>query len=110
MAAVTYIEKAKAGGNLPPIEDVAASIQEAIVDVLVAKTFNAVEDTGVRVLGAGHGVLVVLAAHRPADGIDYRCRIGMGVRRGQDRDRLRHGPAGGTGCVDHLPVRLIDGD
>jgi N6-L-threonylcarbamoyladenine synthase len=56
-AAVTYIEKAKAGGNLPPIEDVAASIQEAIVDVLVAKTFNAVEDTGVRVLGAGGGVL-----------------------------------------------------
>lgn len=56
-AAVTYIEKAKASASLPPIEDVAASIQEAIVDVLVDKTFNAVEDTGVDVIGAGGGVL-----------------------------------------------------
>ena len=56
-AAVTFIDKAKASGSLPPIEDVAASIQEAIVDVLVTKTFNAVEDTGVRVVGAGGGVL-----------------------------------------------------
>ncbi|MFW2338648.1 MAG: tRNA (adenosine(37)-N6)-threonylcarbamoyltransferase complex transferase subunit TsaD [Acidimicrobiia bacterium] len=56
-AAVTFIQKAKASGSLPPIEDVAASIQEAIVDVLVQKTFNAVEDTGVQVVGAGGGVL-----------------------------------------------------
>ncbi len=56
-AAVTFIEKAKSAGSLPPIEDVAASFQEAIVDVLVQKTFNAVEDTGVRTVGAGGGVL-----------------------------------------------------
>jgi N6-L-threonylcarbamoyladenine synthase len=36
---------------------VSASIQEAIVDALVAKTFNAVEATGVQVVGAGGGVL-----------------------------------------------------
>ena len=56
-AAVTFIERAKSAGSLPPIEDVAASFQEAIVDVLVQKTFNAVEDTGVRIVGAGGGVL-----------------------------------------------------
>jgi N6-L-threonylcarbamoyladenine synthase len=36
---------------------VAASLQEAIVDVLVAKTINAVEDTGVRRVAAGGGVV-----------------------------------------------------
>ncbi|MEN8114705.1 MAG: tRNA (adenosine(37)-N6)-threonylcarbamoyltransferase complex transferase subunit TsaD [Actinomycetota bacterium] len=54
---VTYLEKAKADGSLPPRADVAASIQEAIVDVLVDKTFNAVEETGVTTVGGGGGVL-----------------------------------------------------
>jgi N6-L-threonylcarbamoyladenine synthase len=54
-AVVTYLSEA--GDDLPPLADVAASIQEAIVDVLVEKAFNAVDDTGVRVLGAGGGVL-----------------------------------------------------
>lgn len=54
---MTYLEKAKAAGDLAPLPDVAASLQEAIVDVLVAKTMNAVEDTGVRVVGGGGGVL-----------------------------------------------------
>ena len=54
---VTYLEKAKAKGTLPPRADVAASIQEAIVDVLVEKTFNAVEETGVEAVGGGGGVL-----------------------------------------------------
>ncbi len=53
----TYLAKAKAAGELPPIADVAASIQEAIVDVLVHKTINAAEDTGVRVVAGGGGVL-----------------------------------------------------
>ncbi len=35
----------------------AASIQEAIVDVLVKKTFNAVDDTGARTVSGGGGVL-----------------------------------------------------
>lgn len=56
-AVVTFIERAQAAGSLPPREDVAASVQEAIVDVLVDKTFRAVDDTGVRVVAGGGGVL-----------------------------------------------------
>lgn len=54
---LTYLGKAAAASTLPPLADVAASLQEAIVDVLVAKTMNAVEDTGVRVVAGGGGVL-----------------------------------------------------
>ena len=52
---VTYL--AKHADALPPRPDVAASFQEAIVDVLVEKTLNAVEDTGVRRVAAGGGVV-----------------------------------------------------
>ena len=54
---VTYLEKAKASNSVPPLPDVAAAVQEAIVDVLVAKTFNAVEATGVMRVAGGGGVL-----------------------------------------------------
>jgi len=54
---VTYVRKHHQAGTLPPIPDLAASIQEAIVDVLVAKTFNAVESTGVKAVAGGGGVL-----------------------------------------------------
>lgn len=54
---VTYLEKAKAANSVPPLADVAAAVQEAIVDVLVAKTFNAVEATGVMRVAGGGGVL-----------------------------------------------------
>jgi len=54
---VNHLQKAKAAGALPSIKDVAASVQEAIVDVLVAKTFNAVAEAGVSVVAAGGGVL-----------------------------------------------------
>ena len=54
---ITQLEKAKSSGEVPPLADVAASIQEAIVDVLVEKTFNAVEATGVEVVAGGGGVL-----------------------------------------------------
>jgi len=54
---VTYLEKAKASNSVPPLPDVAAAVQEAIVDVLVDKTFNAVEATGVDRLAGGGGVL-----------------------------------------------------
>lgn len=54
---VTFLEKGEAAGDLPPLPDVAASIQEAIVDVLVEKTANAVEDTGVGVVSGGGGVV-----------------------------------------------------
>ena len=52
---VTYL--AKNADALPPRPDVAASFQEAVVDVLVSKTLNAVEDTGVRRVAAGGGVV-----------------------------------------------------
>lgn len=56
-AVVTYLEKAAAEGTLPPRSDVSASIQEAIVDALVSKTFNAVEETGAKAVAGGGGVL-----------------------------------------------------
>lgn len=52
---ITFIEKNKS--SLPSRADVAASVQEAIVDVLVEKTLNAVEDTGVMRVAAGGGVV-----------------------------------------------------
>ncbi|MCI0426310.1 MAG: tRNA (adenosine(37)-N6)-threonylcarbamoyltransferase complex transferase subunit TsaD [Actinobacteria bacterium] len=51
----TYLEKA--GDDLAPLADVAASVQEAIVDVLVDKTFAAVDATGAPIVGGGGGVL-----------------------------------------------------
>jgi N6-L-threonylcarbamoyladenine synthase len=70
---VTFIEKAQASDDLPPLADVAASVQEAIVDVLVAKTFNAVDQTGVRLVGGGGGVLANRRLrHRFAEEADKR--------------------------------------
>lgn len=54
---VRFIEKSVAADELPSLPDVAASVQEAIVDVLVDKTFEAVDQTGVPVVGGGGGVL-----------------------------------------------------
>ncbi len=73
---VTWVEKTAAEGDLPPLADVAASIQEAIVDVLVTKTFNAVEATGAPVVAGGGGVLANrrlrarLADEAAAHGVD----------------------------------------
>ena len=50
----TYLRKAKAQSSLPPLADVAASVQEAIVDVLVEKTLRAVVCAG-RHRGQGAG-------------------------------------------------------
>jgi N6-L-threonylcarbamoyladenine synthase len=54
---VTYLEKAKEADSVPSVADVSASIQEAIVDVLVDKTFNAVAETGATAVAGGGGVL-----------------------------------------------------
>lgn len=54
---ITYLEKAKASNSVPPLADVSAAVQEAIVDALVAKTFNAVAATGVERVAGGGGVL-----------------------------------------------------
>lgn len=70
---VTFIEKAVATDSLPSLADVAASVQEAIVDVLVAKTFKAVDDTGARVVSGGGGVLANRRLrHRMAEEADKR--------------------------------------
>jgi N6-L-threonylcarbamoyladenine synthase len=70
---VNYIERARRADELPSLADAAASIQEAIVDVLVAKTFNAVDDTGVKVVGGGGGVLANRRLrHRFAEEADKR--------------------------------------
>lgn len=70
---VTFIEKSSRSGDLPPLADVAASVQEAIIDVLVDKTFKAVDETGVRVVGGGGGVLANRRLrHRFAEEADKR--------------------------------------
>ncbi len=74
---VTRLQKAKEAGTLPPIEDAAASIQEAIVDVLVEKTLNAVEDHDVEMIGGGGGVLANRRLrHKLAEEADRR---GLGL-------------------------------
>ncbi len=75
---VTYLRKAKAAGAVPPLADVAASVQEAIVDVLVEKTFNAARDTGAKTVAGGGGVLAnrrlrtKLAERSEAEGVALR--------------------------------------
>jgi N6-L-threonylcarbamoyladenine synthase len=70
---MTFIEKATAAGDLPSLEDVAASVQEAIVDVLVDKTFAAVDATAAVVVGGGGGVLANRRLrHRFAEEADKR--------------------------------------
>lgn len=54
---VTRLRKVRDSGDLPSMADAAASIQEAIVDALVDKTMNAVEDLGAEAVGGGGGVL-----------------------------------------------------
>jgi N6-L-threonylcarbamoyladenine synthase len=54
---VTYVRRHHAAGTLPAMPDIAASVQEAIVDALVDKTMNAAEETGVPTVAAGGGVL-----------------------------------------------------
>ena len=56
-AVITYVRERHRAGDLPVIADLCASIQEAIVDVLVEKTMNAVEHTGATAVGGGGGVL-----------------------------------------------------
>lgn len=69
----TFVDKARASGDLPSLEDMAASVQEAIVDVLVDKTFAAVDATGAKIVGGGGGVLANRRLrHRFAEEADKR--------------------------------------
>jgi len=56
-AVTTYVRAHHEAGDLLPMADIAASIQEAIVDALVTKTMNAVTATGVPAVAGGGGVL-----------------------------------------------------
>ncbi|EFK54936.1 tRNA (adenosine(37)-N6)-threonylcarbamoyltransferase complex transferase subunit TsaD [Corynebacterium genitalium ATCC 33030] len=55
-AVARYVEAAERDGAVISIEDVCASFQEAVVDVLTAKAMMACEDTGARTLLLGGGV------------------------------------------------------
>ncbi|PTQ53279.1 MAG: TsaD/Kae1/Qri7 protein, required for threonylcarbamoyladenosine t(6)A37 formation in tRNA [Brockia lithotrophica] len=59
-----FLERAKASGDLPRSEDVAASFQAAVVDVLAEKTFRAVDETGVKELVVAGGVAANSALRR----------------------------------------------
>ncbi|RAV33880.1 tRNA (adenosine(37)-N6)-threonylcarbamoyltransferase complex transferase subunit TsaD [Corynebacterium heidelbergense] len=77
-AVARYVERAEKTGERIPIEDVCASFQEAVVDVLTAKALRACTDTGASVLLLGGGVsanrrLRELAAQRCAEaGVELR--------------------------------------
>ena len=51
-----YVEKAKSSGMMPPIEDIAASFQAAVVDVLVRKTIRAAEEKEAKAITLTGGV------------------------------------------------------
>jgi tRNA N6-adenosine threonylcarbamoyltransferase len=56
-AVVRYLKAARARGEEPKSEDVAASFQEAVVDVQVTKTIAAALDKGVKKIVLGGGVV-----------------------------------------------------
>jgi N6-L-threonylcarbamoyladenine synthase len=56
-AVVRHLTAARGRGEEPRPEDVAASFQEAVVDVQVAKTIAAAEAKGVRTIALGGGVV-----------------------------------------------------
>ena len=51
-----YVERAEREGRVISVEDVCASFQEAVCDVLTAKALRACQDTGAKVLLLGGGV------------------------------------------------------
>ena len=75
-AVITYIQKERAAGHELNLPDIAASFQQAVVDVQVAKAKTALEETGAREFCLGGGV-----AANPALRAAYEdmCRS-MGVR------------------------------
>jgi N6-L-threonylcarbamoyladenine synthase len=55
-AVINAFKHQLAGGEALPIEDIAASFQEAVVDVLVAKTIRAAKERGVSAVSVTGGV------------------------------------------------------
>ena len=56
-AVIRHVKAEQEAGREPPIEDLAASFQEAVVDVQVQKTLAAAESTGVNRILLGGGVV-----------------------------------------------------
>jgi len=56
-AVIRYVRKERAEGREPPAEDLAASFQEAVVDVQVQKTVQAARETDVKSILLGGGVV-----------------------------------------------------
>ena len=56
-AVIRHVRAERAAGREPPLEDLAASFEEAVVDVEVQKTMAAAEATGVRKILLGGGVV-----------------------------------------------------
>ncbi len=73
-----YVEKAEREGRVVSVEDICASFQEAVADVLTHKAMLALEETGAKVMLLGGGVaansrLRSLAAQRcAAAGVELR--------------------------------------
>jgi N6-L-threonylcarbamoyladenine synthase len=56
-AVIRHVRKERAEGREPRVEDLAASFQEAVIDVQVQKTLEAAADTGVKTILLGGGVV-----------------------------------------------------
>lgn len=65
-AVARWVEARERGGEPVPVGDVAASVQEAVVDVLVAKTLRAARDLGVADLVIAGGVAANSGLRRTA--------------------------------------------
>ena len=78
-AVARHVEKAEREGATVQVEDLCASFQEAVADVLTAKAVRACQDTGAKVLLLGGGVaansrLRALAAKR-CESADIELRV-----------------------------------
>lgn len=51
-----FVDNAKSSGTMPPIEDIAASFQAAVVDVLVQKTIRAAQEKNAKAITLTGGV------------------------------------------------------
>jgi len=75
-AVVRYVRSERARGEETPLEDLAASFQEAVVEVQVQKTITGAVDKGVRTVVLGGGVVAntrlrsLMAEHARARGLE----------------------------------------
>jgi N6-L-threonylcarbamoyladenine synthase len=117
-AVVQHLRRERAEGREPRAADVAASFQQAVVDVQVAKTVRAAEEHGVRAgvlaggVAANRALRDGLAEALGATGIDMvgpamsLCTDNASMIAAAAHDRLRAGRFLGLGAdaVPHLPL------